>query len=453
MNTADPAAVTDADLVVRILGEARHPSPMATVLQSRAASAHYVDETDRVLLDDTLGTAAARGLSAAELPSLEPGGPRRRIFFDPARTRVGIVTCGGLCPGLNNVIRALVLELTEHYGVTGILGFPDGYRGLVPGNPKRPVILTAESVNDIHSRGGTILGTSRGDQDAAGMVDTLQGLGICVLFVIGGDGTLRGAQKIADAAAARGCELAVVGVPKTIDNDIPFIDSSFGFQTAFSRAAESIRAAHTEASSTPGGVGLVKLMGRHSGFIAAYAALANHDTDFVLVPEVPFALDGPGGLLRHLRDRVAARGHAVVVVAEGAGQELLADRVGVGGAAGGTDASGNARLTDIGALLSTRIRAHFADVGAELNLRYIDPGYAIRSVPANAYDGVYCIRLAQAAVHAAMAGRTAMVVGRWHGRFVHVPISLATASRNLVDPDGDLWMSVLEVTGQPVAFR
>ncbi len=446
MSAGEPAVVTDADLAVRVLGEPRFDSPLATTLTVRGSSASYVGETDRVLLDDTLAMAAGRDLPAAALPSFEPGGPRRRLYFDPRTTRVGIVTCGGLCPGLNNVIRALVLELTEQYGVTGILGFPDGYRGLRPGSARRPVVLTADVVQDIHSRGGTVLGTSRGDQDAAGMVDTLQAHGICVLFVLGGDGTLRGAAKIADAAAARGYDLAVVGVPKTIDNDIPFLDQSFGFQTAFARAAESIRAAHTEASSTPGGVGLVKLMGRHSGFIACYAALANHDTDFVLVPEVPFTLDGQRGFLRHLRDRVAERGHAVAVVAEGAGQDLLADRE------AGTDASGNAKLGDIGRLLSTRIREHFAEVGAELNLRYIDPGYAIRSVPANAFDGVYCIRLAHAAVHAAMAGRTAMVVGRWHGRFVHVPIALATSYRHLVDPDGDLWLSVLEATGQPARF-
>ena len=262
---------------------------------------------------------------------------------------------------------------------------------------------------------------------------------------IGGDGTLRGAQKIVEAAAARGYELSVVGVPKTIDNDIPYLDHSFGFQTAFARAAESIRAAHIEASSTTHGVGLVKLMGRHSGFIACYAALANHDVDFVLVPEVPFELDGRDGFLHHLRQRVESQGHAVVVVAEGAGQHLLP-------LDGSRDASGNTRLADIGQLMRDRIVACFAESGSELSLRYVDPGYAIRSVPANAYDAVFCIRLAQAAVHAAMAGRTAMVVGRWHGRFVHLPIALATASRNQVDPDGDLWMSVLEATGQPPRF-
>jgi 6-phosphofructokinase 1 len=239
--------------------------------------------------------------------------------------------------------------------------------------------------------------------------------------------------------------LSVIGVPKTIDNDIPYMDHSFGFQTAFARAAESIRAAHIEASSTPNGVGLVKLMGRHSGFIACYAALANHEVDFVLIPEVPFDLEGEEGFLRHLRGRVKEQGHAVVVVAEGAGQHLLSTD-------GSRDASGNTRLADIGQLMRDRIIDCFAAAGAELSLRYVDPGYAIRSVPANAFDAVFCIRLAQSAVHAAMAGRTAMVVGRWHGRFVHVPISLATASRNQVDPDGDLWMSVLEATGQPLRF-
>jgi 6-phosphofructokinase 1 len=444
VSTGDQLAISQASLAVPRLGEPLVPSPMARLLRGRASSPHYVHESDRVLLDDTIGMAAARGCAPAEMPAFEPGGPRESLFFDPAGVRAAIVTCGGLCPGLNNVIRGLVLELAENYGVTGILGFRNGYQGLAEGC--EPVTLTPALVAGIHNRGGTILGTSRGGQDEGEIVATLARLGLSVLFVVGGDGSLRGAQAIADAAAARGVTLAVVGVPKTIDNDIPYIDHSFGFQTAFARAADSIRAAHTEAASIPHGVGLVKLMGRHSGFIACYAALANHDTDFVLIPEVPFALDGPGGFLAGLRRRVERRGHAVVVVAEGAGQELIARD-------GGRDDSGNLRLADIGGLLRDRITADFAAAGTRLALRYVDPGYAIRSVPANAYDAVYCLRLAQAAVHAAMAGRTAMVVGRWHGRFVHLPISLAIGSRNQVDPDGDLWMSVLEATGQPARFR
>jgi 6-phosphofructokinase 1 len=421
VSTADPLSITPADLAIRRLGEPGIVSPMAALVQGRVRSPHYVHEADRVLLDDTLAGAEARLCGVGELPSLEPGGPREYLYFDPSRTRAGIVTCGGLCPGLNNVIR-------------GLVGGPDG--------GTEPVRLSPDVVAGIHNRGGTVLGTSRGGQDPARMVETLERLGVSLLFVIGGDGTLRGAAKIADEAIRRGLALSVIGVPKTIDNDIPFLDQSFGFQTAFTRATESIKSAHTEASSTPHGVGLVKLMGRHSGFIACYAALASHDVDFVLIPEVPFLLDGANGFLARLRHRVRTQGHAVVVAAEGAGQDLFDYD-------GAVDASGNARLADIGTLLRQRMAEDFAAAGEELSLRYVDPGYAIRSVPANGWDAVYCLRLAQAAVHAAMAGRTGMVVGRWHGRFVHIPIPVATGSRNQVDPNGDLWLSVLEATGQP----
>jgi len=439
--------VTSADLEIPLLGEARHPSPLATAPVERRSSLHWVGESDRVLFDDTLGIAAARGVGIDELPAMEPGGPRRRLYFDPATVRAGVVSCGGLCPGINDVVRGLVLQLAQ-YGVPTVLGFRNGYRGLVPPLADDPMPLTEESVRGIDQRGGSVLGTSRGAQDPEAIVDTLQHHGISVLFVIGGDGTLRGAGGIAAAARARGAGIAVVGIPKTIDNDIPYIDHSFGFQTAFARAAESIRAAQVEAAATPGGVGLVKLMGRHSGFIACYASLACHDVDAVLIPEVPFALDGPGGVLAYVERRLDEQGHAVVVLAEGAGQDLLDDPA----TTAATDASGNARLADIGGYLKGRLVGHFAGRGRDLNLRYVDPGYAIRSVPANGYDGVYCTRLAHAAVHAALSGRTEMIVGRWHGRFVHLPIDLVTGGRNLVDPDGDLWLTVLETTGQPAVF-
>jgi 6-phosphofructokinase 1 len=388
----------------------------------------------------------SRGASIEDLPAFEAAGPRRKIFFDPSKTRVGVVTCGGLCPGLNNVIRGLVLELTSHYGVHRIIGFQHGYQGFIPRYGRSVVDLTPERVGSIDTDGGTILGTSRGKQDPGEIVDCLERMNINILFVVGGDGSLRGAAEINRIAEERGEKVAVVGIPKTIDNDIPYIDQSFGFQTAFGKAAESIRAAHSEATSAPSGVGLVKLMGRHSGFIASYASLARADADVVLIPEIPFALDGEAGLLCFLQRRVFARGHAVVVVAEGAGQDLMADET------PSTDASGNRKLSDVGLFLARRIGDHFDAVGAELNLKYIDPSYAIRSVAANPYDSVYCIRLAHAAVHAAMAGRTGMVVGRWRRRFVHLPIPLATGRRNQVDPAGDLWMSVLETTGQPARF-
>jgi len=441
------------DLSIATLGPARIDSPLSGMLDAWRTTEHYVSEHDRVLLDDTLSMAVARGCSVAELPSLEPCGPRRKLFFDPSKTRAGIVTCGGLCPGLNDVIRGLVRSLTHHYGVRRVTGFRNGYQGFIPSYGHGIVELTPEYVDNISGEGGTVLGTSRGHQDPQEIVDCLERLNINVLFVIGGDGSIRGAMQIAKEAAERELRISVVGIPKTIDNDVPYIDQSFGFQTAFSRAAESIRAVNVEAKSTPHGVGLVKLMGRHSGFIASYAALANHDADVVLIPEVPFGLDGDDGLLEYVRRRVRERDHVVLVVAEGAGQELLVPTVANGKAEpAATDASGNTTLRDIGPYLRERIVARLVADGITPSVRYIDPSYAIRSVPANAYDKAYCLRLSNHAVHAAMSGRTAMVVGRLRRRFVHIPMSLAVSRRNQVDPHGDLWMSVLEATGQPMRF-
>jgi 6-phosphofructokinase 1 len=301
-------------------------------------------------------------------------------------------------------------------------------------------------VRDIATDGGTVIGTSRGPQDTEEIVDCLERLHVNILFVVGGDGSMRGAMQIAATIDERGLQVAVVGIPKTIDNDIPFIDQSFGFQTAFAYASDAIRAASVEAKSTANGIGLVKLMGRHSGFIACYAALARSGADAVLIPEVPFALDGEGGLLNYVMERVQDRGSAVVVAAEGAGQEQLE------ATHGAQDASGNAKLQDVGPYLRQRFAEHFAQAGVETSIRYIDPSYAIRSVPANPYDSVYCVRLAQAAVHAAMSGRTEMVVGRYRRRFVHIPMAAAVSRRNQVDPQGDLWLAVLQSTGQPVTF-
>jgi 6-phosphofructokinase 1 len=434
------------DLAVATLGPCRIDSPLKPLIDARKTTEHYVDEFDRVLFHDTLGDVVATGLPLADLPGFEPAGPRRSIFFDPAKLRVGIVTCGGLCPGINDVIRGLVMELTFHYGVQRIHGFRNGYQGFIPRYGHDVMDLTPDVVSRIAEDGGTILGTSRGSQDPDAIVDCLERLNIGALFVIGGDGTLRGAMKIAERVRERGGRIAVVGIPKTIDNDIPYIDQSFGFQTAFAEATKSIRSAHVEAKASPHGVGLVKLMGRHSGFIACYAALAEPDANYVLIPEVPFTLDGPGGFLAHLARRVRERDHAVIVVAEGAGQDLVPAEEAA------ADASGNKKLEDIGLFLRRRITDFFAAEGLELNLKYIDPSYAIRSVEANPFDSVYCIRLAQNAVHAALAGRTDLVIGRWRGRYVHIPMALAVSRRNQVCPDGDLWLSVLEATGQPLSF-
>jgi 6-phosphofructokinase 1 len=434
------------DVEVKILGACRYPSPLRHRLAE--AAIHYVGKADRVPLDDRLSKVAEYGDDLSRAPAFELAGPRDRIFFDTEKLRCGIVTCGGLCPGINNVIRGLVLELSNGYCIRDILGFRYGYAGLVRGVGREPVALSPEAVADIHHEGGTSLGTSRGQQDPRAVVDTLERLGIGVLFVVGGDGTLRGAQTIVAEIDRRGLPIGVVGIPKTIDNDIHFIDRSFGFETAVSAAVDVIRGAHVEATGAMNGIGLVKLMGRHSGFIACHAAIASTDVDVVLIPEVPVVLEGEGGLLDLLERRLKRNSHAVVVVAEGAGQELCLEAP----PGSATDASGNIRLRDIGVLLRDRVVEHFRQRRIDITLKYVDPSYHIRSVPASSTDSVYCWNMARNAVHCAMAGNTEVLIGRWHGRFVHVPMPLTTRFRKQVDVHGDLWMAVVESTGQPVRW-
>jgi len=339
------------------------------------------------------------------------------------------------------------MELHYHYGVNRIYGFKYGYAGLVPEGGYDVIDLTPAIVKNIHHDGGTILGSSRGHQDEDTIVDTLERMGLGILFTIGGDGTLRGAQKIHEEITARNLKISMIGVPKTIDNDISLVEKTFGFETAFSIAIDSIRGAHVEAEGAPNGVGLVKLMGRHSGYIAATAAVAEPDVNCVLIPEIPFFLDGDKGLIPWLRNRLESRGHAVIVVAEGAGQDLLeADK-------NERDASGNVRLEDIGLFLKRKIASELKAVGVKYSLKYIDPSYIIRSAPANPNDSLFCATLAQNAVHAGLNGRTGMLVGYWNNVFVHVPIREAVAERKLVDSEGELWRSVLESTGQPARWK
>jgi len=372
-------------------------------------------------------------------PAMEAAGPRRTLFFDPSKLACGIVTCGGLCPGLNDVIRAVVRSLRLHYGVDKVYGFRFGYEGLVRRLGHQPLELTPESVHRIHEGGGSILGSSRGPQDPAEMVDYLKELGVGILFAIGGDGTLRGAQKIGEEATRRGVKLGVIGVPKTIDNDVSFVQRTFGFETAVTEARRATYAANAEAEAARNGIGLVKLMGRDSGFIAAYSALVNNHVNFCLVPEVPFTLER---FLSALQQRLERRSHAVIVVAEGAGQDLMATSK-------ERDPSGNVKYGDIGVFLRDTITDYFKRIGTEVTLKYIDPSYIIRSVPATAHDAAFCLLLGQSAVHAGLSGRTNMVVSFWNHQFTHVPISVAVSARKTIDPEDALWNSVVTATGQP----
>jgi len=434
------APLTTGDLAIDRLGACGVQSP----LEVRDL---LVDEGDAVLVHSDARDLAPYLSPGGELPFFEPAGARPRLFFDPSRVVAGVVTCGGLCPGVNDVIRSILLTLKFAYGTERLLGFRFGYSGLSREPSDPPLELSMERVRRIHDDGGTILGSSRGAPTVPEMVDSLVRHGVNMLFTVGGDGTLRGAAALAEEISARKLDIAVVGIPKTIDNDLHWVERTFGFATAVEEASRAISGAHVEAEGAFNGVGLVKLMGRHSGFIAAHASVANSDVNFCLVPEVTLALDGPAGFLGALETRLADSRHAVVVVAEGAGQDLVEAE-----AAGATDASGNLRLRDIGSFLKHRIEAHFSKRSIPLTLKYIDPSYIVRSLPANAYDSALCLMLGQHAVHAAMAGRTNLLIGYWNQRFTHVPLVLATRGRKELDPRGELWQAVLGATGQPARW-
>ena len=423
-------------LSVAKLGAPRHESPL-----TRRSGAGFVADATRIRWDVELTEGVPS--SDAEL-SFEKAGPRPRIFFDPAQTTVALLTSGGLSPGLNNVIRSAHQELSENYGVRRVLGIRNGYSGLDPKTGLEPIELTKTFVEDIPYIGGSVLGTWRGALDPALAADFLDQHEIDVLLCVGGDGTQRGAHAIAQELGRRGRDKSVVGVPKTIDNDIPFVQMSFGYATALERAAEIVRGAHVEARGVARGVAVVKLMGRDAGFIAAAASVVSHEADYVLVPEVPFPLDGEGGFLEDLERRVARRDHAVVVVAEGAGQHLVET------GEVRRDASGNVLHEDVGPFLCDHIRKHFAGRDTPVTIKYLDPGYVIRSVAANAWDCFLCDQMARDAVHCAMSGRTDVMIGLRHQLLIHVPLAAAaTAPPKRLDPSGELWMAVLAATGQP----
>jgi 6-phosphofructokinase 1 len=418
---------------ITTLGTARYTSPLKRwVGDSQFVPATIVRSHEPRPADDLL---------------FELAGAREKLFFDPSATRAGIVTCGGLCPGLNDVIRSLFFELRYAYGVQQVLGFRWGYQGLDAENGAAPVQLAHEMVDRIHLQGGTILGTSRGPVDKPRAVENLMRRGINILFTIGGDGTQRGAQELFLEAQQRSYPLSVVGIPKTIDSDIPFVSRSFGFLTAVQEAAIVLERAHTEVRSVQNGIAVVKLMGRHAGFLTAAATVASQDVNFALIPEVPFKLDGDGGFLAALEQRIVSRGHAVIAIAEGAGQELLEN------SGDARDASGNVMLKDIGRFLVHKIEQWFHARSIPFVMRYFNPNYIVRSSSANTEDSVLCDQFARHAVHAAMAGKTGLVIGYLHDQYIHVPIELLTTQQKRLDPDSPIWSAVLSATGQPHQFE
>ena len=435
------------DFTIDTLGEAKIPTPVKMSDVNGDGFADYVSDDDRILysidtVKDENGNWIPKNSDTVEL-----AGPRKLIYFNPAHVHAAICTCGGICPGLNNVIRAIVRCLWYRYGVRRITGIKFGYQGLLPTSMEPPIILNPDVVDEIQEKGGTILGSARGGGNRVGdIVDTLERMNVNIFFTIGGDGTLKGAQAIADEITRRGLKISVVGVPKTIDNDLAYIQTSFGFDTAVSMAVGVVRCAHVEAKNAINGIGLVKVMGRESGFIAAHTSLAQSDVNFCLIPESPFDLYGENGLLKKLEKRIHDRGHAVILVAEGAGQELLPKT-------GQTDASGNVRYNDIGLFLKTEIEKYFKEQNTVVNVKYIDPSYIIRSAPADSFDSIYCARLGANAVHAAMAGKTGVLTSMLNDRFINLPIRLAVSSRSKVNPESALWRDVLENTRQPVSMK
>lgn len=416
------------DFAINSLGNRTHLSSVNEI--------SFVNDDERIAFSSQMKNLNKQYNSNESIPCFEKAGPRKNLFFKGSAAKAAIVTCGGLCPGLNTVIKGLVKTLENTYNLPDIIGIRYGYKGLTSNSACSPVKLTSKLVDDSHLKGGTYLGSSRGNQDPVEMVDFLYKNAIDILFCIGGDGTLKGAQSIANEVTKRDLKISIIGIPKTIDNDISFVEKTFGFETSVEMATKIISAAHCEAESAENGIGIVKLMGRDSGFIAATSSLANSVVDICLIPEQEFQLEGVNGLIATIRNRLDLNMHAVIVVAEGAGQNLFSLT------GENLDESGNVLKDDIGTFLRDNVKSLFKYEGRNVNIKYLDPSYFIRSVPPVASDAIFCYQLAEHAAHAGMAGKTNLVIGHWNNFFTHVPIKLSTLERKLLDLKGDLWRSL-----------
>lgn len=431
---------------ISVLGEAKIDSPLKSHGTPGEGGTRFISDNSRITVDVQVENMEGFIKNNQALPSFEQTGPREKIYFDPSKLKCAISTCGGLCPGLNDIIRSIVLELYHIYHVRNIYGIRHGLQGFIPDYGHDIMDLNPGSVSGIQDAGGSILGSSRGTQDISMVVDCLERMNVGILFMVGGDGTLMASKQIADEILKRKLKISVICIPKTIDNDIFLVSRSFGFDTAVDIATLAIKGAHNEAAAYPYGIGLIKLMGRHSGFLAATAALAQQDANFVLIPEVDIFLYGKTGFLQALENRIKQRKHAVIIVAEGAGQIFFDDQENQ------YDASGNVVLKDIGIYLKDKIAQYFKEKEIPISLKYIDPSYIIRSLPANANDSVFCGFLGRDAVHAGMAGKTNLLISFWNNHYVHIPMAASAGKRKKLDPRGRLWQSVLEATGQNMFF-
>jgi 6-phosphofructokinase 1 len=457
---------------VRVLGVRRladdFPERDAKVPNSSPRLSHLLKD-GYAIIGDIVRKAGHAPVSRA----YERAGPRPTLFFNPSRVRAGILTAGGLCPGLNNVIREITRTLINVYEVDKVLGLRNGLWGLHDDKEDDEIELTLDRVSAIGSMGGSILGAGRGGLNPDELPLAVEGIRsrrLDMVFIIGGDGTHRAAEILSKALKDARIVCSVVCVPKTIDNDIDLIDHSFGFGTSVEEAVKSVQTAKVEGMGAPNGIGLVKLMGRNAGFIAAHAVLASGIVDCCLIPEVPIVMQGPKGVLTHLERTVKRKGYAVMVVAEGAGQAICAtdpkaetlaaekspgELLDTTGAAAPTDSrevdkGGHKELLPIGKWLKTAVQSHFDRQRMEVNIKYIDPSYLIRSVPANANDALYCLLLGQNAAHAAMAGFSDVSVGLCNNRMVLLPVSAIVAnSPRVMDPLGRTWERVVSSTGQP----
>ena len=452
-STLDTSRLSQKDFMPDRLAGTNYENPLLHIVDDQFKDQMKSDETHptggaKYIAFDPLMDINTRTLESKL--AIQKAQVRSRLHFNPSNTNVGIVTCGGLCPGLNDVVRAITHACLSNYGVRRVYGFRYGFWGLSKAGRSSVVELTRTVVSDLHVHGGTFLGTSRGPQDKNEMIDTLIELGINVLFCVGGDGTQRGAMMLANEARRRGLDIAVMGVPKTIDNDLSFSHRTFGFETAVEQACRAIRAAHAEATSVKYGIGIVKVMGRHSGFIAAQSTIASELVNICLIPENPISFETVKMLIE---TRFQFSTHCVICVAEGFGQDWFQDTSSStsssGSGAGKTDKSGNVKLIDIGQYIHkeitkwTRQHPKFSKTAA---VKYIDPSYLVRGCPPNPSDASFCVHLANLAVHEAMYGTTNAIITFWYSNYVVVPTKLATSLRRVVNTRGLLWKLVREIT-------